>query len=243
MSRPERMISISASSDFATAKPAAVLFDMDGTFMDTEPLWFRAELSYVRQFGCDWTQEQALEMVGRPLTWTGAQLVAATGSDDSPEEVVEFLSAEMVRTIGEIDQLPWRPGIEELLADLKLSGVPTALVSSSPLAMVAKVVERLPGGYLDFVLSGDEVENLKPHPEPYLKAAAALGVEPGDCVVLEDSASGVRSGLAAGTNVIGIPCMMEIPAEEGLSRVASAEELSVELLARIGGGEVVDELT
>ncbi|MDN5725310.1 MAG: HAD family hydrolase, partial [Propionibacteriales bacterium] len=114
----------------------------------------------------------------------------------------------------EAGEIPWRPGALELLAELQERGVPCALVSASYRRMLDVVVRRLPVGRFDAVVSGDEVTHGKPHPEPYLTAAAALGVDPTQCVVIEDSGPGSASGNAAGALVLAVKNMVDIPTND-----------------------------
>ncbi len=218
----------------------AVLFDMDGTLMDTEPLWFQSEMEYAAPYGKPWTTEQAEAMVGNQMLVTGRALKEWTGSEDSPEQIVQHLIDWMEQAVSS-QPLRWRPGAERLVQELKQAGVPLALVTSSPKVLADAVVSRLPGVF-DVVISANDVQNMKPNPEPYLKAAEQLGVSPAGTVILEDSPSGLTSGIAAGGNVIGIPCVVPIPAQERLSRVGSVEDLDLATLRRIAAGSVVDEL-
>jgi len=129
--------------------------------------------------------------------------------DVSPEWIVDELTRRVVSRL-ESGPIPWRPGALELLASLKMAGIPCALVSASYRVMLDAVVRRLPVGTFDVVVAGDEVSQGKPHPEPYLTAAALLGVDPGRCIVLEDSNPGSASGNAAGALVLAVRNMVEI---------------------------------
>ena len=101
--------------------------------------------------------------------------------------------------------MPWRPGAVELLASLQEHGVPCALVTMSYRRFVAPILAALPEGTFAHVVTGDAVLHGKPHPEPYLKAARALGVDPADCLAIEDSNTGARSAEAAGCTVLVVP--------------------------------------
>lgn len=225
----------------AVASLEAVLIDMDGTAADTEPHWFAAEAKYASQYGKPWGTEDAHKLVGTPIRTTTTALRERTDSGHSHEEILAFLIEQMVGAISTGEANP-RPGILELLAQLKEAGIPVALVTSSHAPLAEAFVRTLPPGTFAAVISADDVKNLKPHPEPYLRAAAQLGVDPSLCVALEDSPSGVASAVASGAKVIGIPCVVDVPRAENLSRVGSAEELTIPLLRRIVEGEVVDTL-
>lgn len=221
--------------------PSAVLFDMDGTLIDTEPWWFLAEESYAGEHGAVWTIDDAMRMVGRPLIYTAQELRDFTGSDDDAEYVMDYLCQFMVRKI-QGSPLPWRPGVPGLIEQLREADVPVALVTSSLQSIADAVISGLPAGFFDVVVSGSDVRNLKPHPEPYLTAMSRLGITPDRAVVIEDSHSGLGSGHAAGANVIGIPCVLELPAAPNLSRFGSAVDITLADLREIAAGRVIDRL-
>ncbi|HYI54763.1 MAG TPA: HAD family hydrolase, partial [Microlunatus sp.] len=133
-------------------------------------------------------------------------------TDLAPIWMVQQLLGRVVAQLRTVDELPWRPGALELLAALRTTGIPCALVSASYRVLLDAVLERLPEGSFSVSVGGDEVSQGKPHPEPYEKACALLGVDARACVVLEDSATGARSGNAAGAVVVGIPNVVDIPA-------------------------------
>ncbi|PPK94667.1 HAD superfamily hydrolase (TIGR01509 family) [Kineococcus xinjiangensis] len=223
--------------------PAAVLWDMDGTLVDTEPYWMECEQQVIGRAGVRWSREHALTLVGKSLPEAGAiirdYVLAAGGPALDPAEVVaEMLTgvAARVRAV-----VPWRPGARELLAATGAAGVPSALVTMSYRSLADAVVELLPGAF-DVVVAGDEVERGKPHPDPYLRAAHLLGVRPGDCVALEDSPTGVRSAEAAGCRTVAVPHLVPIEAAPGRSRVPSLTVLDLPALARLRAGEVLDLL-
>lgn len=184
---------------------AAVLWDMDGLLVDTEPLWTIAEQELARSFGGEWTDEVKAAVVGTRLDVAVPTILRAYGVEPSTTQVATT-SAWLLHRMVELftGSLQVLPGVETLLAGLRASGVPMALVSSSYRVLVDAA---LAGGLGPFSLSvaGDEVDSGKPDPEPYLRAAQALGVDPRACVVLEDSPAGVASGLAAGCAVVAVP--------------------------------------
>ncbi|GAA4971615.1 hypothetical protein GCM10023225_11650 [Kineococcus glutinatus] len=137
--------------------------------------------------------------------------------------------------------MPWRPGARERLAGLRAAGVPTALVTMSYRSLAQEVVQLLPGAF-DVLVPGDEVARGKPAPDPYLRAAELLGVDPRECVALEDSATGVRSAEAAGCRTVAVPHLVPVPAAPGRSRVRSLADVDLAVLARLRAGEVVDLL-
>ena len=222
----------------ASGLPAAVLWDMDGTLVDTEPYWIAAETELVLAHGGSWSQEDGLALVGNALSVSGQMLIDRSGIDLTSEQVVEALLASMVTSVRE--DPPFRAGARELLEALTAAGVPQALVTMSYTNLAGAIVDALPEGTFATVVTGDAVSRGKPHPEPYLTAAARLGVDPGRCVAIEDSPPGVASAEAAGCRVLAVPLHVPIPAKVGRSRLPGFEGLDVRMLGRLSTGSVVD---
>jgi HAD superfamily hydrolase (TIGR01509 family) len=195
--------------------PAAVLWDMDGTLVDTEPYWIEVEYALVEEHGGTWTHADALELVGNDLLVSAAYLRDHGSVDLAPGVIVERLLDGVVERIHE--RVPWRPGAVDLLARLGAAGVPCALVTMSYERFVAPVLAALPPGTFSTVVTGDAVTIGKPHPEPYLTAAAILGVDPRACLAIEDSNTGAKSAEAAGCTVLVVP--NHVPVLEGERRV------------------------
>ncbi|WP_298460065.1 HAD family phosphatase [uncultured Cellulomonas sp.] len=220
--------------------PPAVLWDMDGTLVNTEPYWMAAETELVGAHGGTWSYEQGLAMVGQPLPVSG-QILRDHGVDLPVEEIVDFLIGRVVEQVTR--HVPWQPGAREVLEALAAAGVPCALVTMSYRRLAEPFVAAAPAGVFRTVVVGDEVTHGKPHPEAYLTAAARLGVDPTRCVAVEDSPSGIGSALAAGARTIGVEVMLPIAPAPGLSRVSSLTELDLASLARVAGGDVLDLIT
>jgi len=201
--------------DRADAWPAAVLWDMDGTLVDTEPYWIEAEFELASRHGGSWSREHALNLVGQDLLDSGRYIREHMGIDVEPAEIVEQLLDSVVARVEQA--VPWRPGARELLADLASYGVPCALVTMSYRRFVAPVLEALPAGTFRVVVTGDGVSHGKPHPEPYLKASQNLRVDPADCLAIEDSNTGARSAETAGCVVLVVP--NHVPVLDGERRV------------------------
>ncbi|MBN6189789.1 MULTISPECIES: HAD family hydrolase [Microbacterium] len=186
-----------------SSKPRAVLWDMDGTLVDTEPYWMAAETALVESFGGTWTHEDALRLVGSGLL-DSAIILQDAGVDMEPEAIVSHLTdavQQALRTQG----VPFRPGARELLRDLRAADIRTGLVTMSLRRMALDVVDLIDFEAFDVVVAGDDVDNPKPHPEPYLQAAALLDVDIAEVVVIEDSPTGLRAGLASGALTLGVP--------------------------------------
>jgi HAD superfamily hydrolase (TIGR01509 family) len=176
---------------------------MDGTLVDTERYWMAAEEELVESFGGRWTHEDALGLVGSGL-WESARVFQAAGVDLDADTIVARLTARVQEQLAE-HGVPWRPGARELLEALRVASVPTALVTMSIRSMADDVVRAIPFDAFDVIVTGDSVGNAKPHPEPYLAAADALGVDVRDCVAIEDSPAGLTSAWSAGAVTIGVP--------------------------------------
>lgn len=179
---------------------AAVLWDMDGTLVDTEPYWVESEFEMIERHGGTWSREHAMNLVGNDLLKSGRYIHEHSGIDLQPAEIVEELLDRVVARVGET--VPWRPGAVELLTQLREHGVRCALVTMSYRRFVAPILAALPEDTFEVVVTGDTVGQGKPHPEPYLKAAAFLGVKAADTVAIEDSNTGARSAEAAGCTVL-----------------------------------------
>ena len=206
-------------------EPAAVLWDMDGTLVDTEPYWIQAEFDLVAEFGGTWTDEDAHTLVGSALLTAAAYIRERGGVDLEPEEIVQRLLTRVIA--GVRGHTPWQPGARPLLAELVAAGVPCALVTMSYASLAGAVVEQLPEGTFAAVVTGDQVTHGKPHPEPYLLAAEQLGVDPTKCIAIEDSPTGVASAEAAGCVAVAVPHVAHVEAAPGRILVDTLDGLTV----------------
>ncbi len=191
-----------------SSKPSAVLWDMDGTLVDTEPYWMAAETELVASYGGRWTHEDAVQLVGNGLL-DSAVVLQSAGVDMDPEEIVQTLTDRVAAAL-KTQGVPFRPGAAELLADLRAQGVPTALVTMSLRRMALEVVNSIDFAAFDLVVAGDDVTLPKPHPEPYLTAATKLGIDIADAVVIEDSVTGVTAGRSSGAVTLGVPHIVSL---------------------------------
>jgi len=196
--------------------PKAVLWDMDGTLVDSEPYWLLSESALAQDYGKVWTQENGHELIGKSLYDSSAILKDRLDIKDlSAQQIIDRLTDSVISKLQL--SLPWRPGALELLMELKQAGVKTALVTMSMRRMALAVVEAIPFHAFDVVVAGDDVTHGKPHPEPYEKAAELLGLMPGECIAIEDSVTGLLSAEAAGCLPLGIVNLM--PLEQSGTRV------------------------
>lgn len=212
-------------------RPAAVLFDMDGTLVDTEPYWIEAEFDLVEAHGGAWSRAHALNLVGNDLLVSGRYIREHGGIDLEPTQIVEGLLDRVVARVEE--RVPWRPGAVELLADLRAHGVRCGLVTMSYQRFAAPVLDGLPSGTFEVVVTGETVARGKPHPEPYEKAAALLGLHPRETVAIEDSDTGARSAEQAGCRVVVVPNHVPVPAGRGRLLVESLGGLSARCLVSL----------
>jgi HAD superfamily hydrolase (TIGR01509 family) len=219
--------------------PDAVLWDMDGTLVDTEPYWFAAEFGLVADHGGSWSEDQARSLVGADLHESARRLRTDGGVDLTIDQIIEEVLRRVVEQFSA--EVPWRPGARELLTAVRGAGVPCALVTMSWAVLARELVALLPDGTFDAVVTGDVVARGKPAPDPYLEAARRLGVDPARCVALEDSTTGVTSALAAGVPTVGIPCVVELEGRPGLVRVASLKGRDPAWLAAVAAGAAPDE--
>jgi len=181
----------------------AVLFDMDGLLVDSEPLWFEAECSVMATMGGLWTHADQVQLTGGSLAHSVGYMRARALRPAEPEQIGRWLLDAMATLIAERG-VPFMAGATELLAELTAAGIPMALVTSAQRRIMDAVIAGT-GLAFGVTVCAEDVSLGKPHPEPYLRAAAALGEPPAGCVVLEDSPRGIAAAQAAGCPVIAVP--------------------------------------
>ncbi|HWS32871.1 MAG TPA: HAD family phosphatase [Actinoplanes sp.] len=195
--------------------PAAVLFDMDGTLVDSERVWGAALAELAVHAGGVLSDSARIAMVGTSMERSMQLFRDDLGQPDRPEEPDVRWLTERVRDMFAAG-LVCRPGAMELLAAVRVAGIPTALVTSTGRSLVEVALRTLGPENFDVVVCGDEVQKPKPDPEPYVTAAALLGVPIAACVAVEDSPSGVASALAAGARVLAVPAELELAPVDGV---------------------------
>lgn len=206
---------------------------MDGTLIDSEPFWLEAEMALVASFGGEWTHEQGLTLVGSGL-WDSATALQHAGVDLDQAEIIDRLSASVRSRLEQ--QIPWRPGAREMISQMLEHGLPTALVTMSyrknALTVARAMSAELGREAFGFVIAGDDVEQPKPNPEAYLRAAEALGVDVNQSVAFEDSVFGAAAAYSSGALTIGIPLHIDIPDTYVHSRWDSMEHKTLDDIER-----------
>jgi HAD superfamily hydrolase (TIGR01509 family) len=198
-----------------TQQPAAVLFDMDGTLVDSEKVWDIALRELAVRAGGKLSDSARQAMIGTSMATSMRIMREDLGQPDRPQAPdVEWLNTRVIELFGE--GLVWRPGACELLHAVRMAGLPTALVTSTGRALVEVALKTIGPENFDVVVSGDDVTMPKPDPQPYRTAATLLGVPIERCVAIEDSPTGVASALASGAAVLAVPAELELPPTDGV---------------------------
>jgi HAD superfamily hydrolase (TIGR01509 family) len=213
--------------------PGAVLFDMDGTLIDSEHLWLQAEQRIMSDLGGSWTDADQGHCLGGPLERVAQYMIASVGSTRSVQQVGLDLMDE-VEYLMRKEPIIWRPGARELLTEATELGISTALVTASWRRLVMALHERLAEDIgadpFTVIVPGDEVSRGKPHPDPYLSAMNLLGKVPIHCMAIEDSPTGVAAAVASGCRVVAVPHIAIIEAQLSLCVVESLEGETIQSL-------------
>ncbi|MFF3852471.1 HAD family hydrolase [Micromonospora sp. NPDC002575] len=216
-----------------------MLFDMDGTLVDSEKLWDVALRELAAEYGATLSDAGRKALIGTSMADAMRILHDDLGQPHRDPLVsaawIDARILELFRT-----GLRWRPGALALLRAVRAAGIPTALVTSSGRPLVEVALDTLGRDSFDAVVCGDEVGAAKPHPEPYLTAARLLGVPIARCVAIEDSPTGVASALAAGAAVLAVPVEVPIAPADGVHQLDSLTGADLELLAALLGGPAAD---
>ena len=217
----------------AVLRPAAVVFDNDGTFLETESVWSRAEAELFARRGLDFLPEHKLELIGTSFVRASEALERFLGEPGGGpaimEELVDLVHAELDGDV------PVMPGAERLVLALRARGIPVAMATNAARGFAEKALHR--AGHRDtfpVLLTAEDVADPKPAPDIYLAAAAALGVDPADCVAVEDSPTGVQSAVAAGMTVLGVTSFPGIDLSDAHHRHPSLEDPALWALLGLG---------
>jgi len=209
----------------------AIFFDMDGLMVDSEPEWLQSEIEVTAAFGYAWVEEDQVACLGGPLTKVGRYMFDRCGQQQSPQFFTQTLiDTQVARMRG---NTPTMPGAIELVRELQSHGVKTALVSASPRNIVDAVLDNLGHDLFPFSISSDDVAETKPDPECYLKAASLSGSEISNCLVFEDSITGITAAKASGAYLIGVPHLVSVAESERVRVIKSLEQLSYSKLCQL----------
>ena len=194
--------------------PQGIFFDMDGLLVDTEPYWLQTERELMAEFGVHWRSEDQLFCLGGPMEKVGRYMSDLAESRQSPE----WFASELIDRMSEkFTLISPMPGISQLLSEISENHIPAALVSASPRRLVDAVLASIPNHPFALSISADDVVRGKPHPDPYLKAAALLQVAIENSLILEDSPTGVTAARASGAWVVAVPHIAPIaPAQRSV---------------------------
>jgi HAD superfamily hydrolase (TIGR01509 family) len=224
------------------ALPAAVLWDMDGTLIDSERLWTVSLLDTAQELGGELSEPARRSLVGVDLDTSIDVLLAEVGRPATPELVAHTRDRLLARTAALfVEGVDWRPGARSALRAVRTSGVPTALVTSSLRQIAELALDGIGREFFDVTVCGDEVAATKPAPDPYLRAADLLDVPVAECVAVEDSPNGALSAERAGAAVLVVPSELPVPAGPRRVQRDSLVGLTTAELAAAVYGTVPDE--
>jgi HAD superfamily hydrolase (TIGR01509 family) len=209
----------------------AVFFDMDGLMVDSEPEWFLSEIEVTKPFGYTWLETDQIECLGGPLSKVGQYMFDKCGQKQSPEFFTQTLiDTQVARMRG---NTPTMPGAVKLVRELQSHGVKTALVSASPRNIVDAVLDNLGHDLFPFSISSDDVVKTKPDPEAYLKAADMSESNISNCLVFEDSITGMSAAIDSGAYLIAVPHLVSIEESPRVRVIRSLEQLSFSRLTAL----------
>lgn len=205
-----------------TSAILAVLWDMDGTLIDSETYWMAAERQLAEDYLGSWSGDLGKRLVGLNL-FDAAKILRQEFAiaDLNDQQIIDRMTAIVTSKLAE--SIPWRPGVVELMGELDSRGIRNAVVTGSMGRMARLVASSMPSGRFEVVIAGDDVEHGKPHPEPYLRALEALQLRADQCIAIEDSPTGMASAKSAGLRVLGVTNLVPL-SEIGAARVISTLE-------------------
>lgn len=209
----------------------ALLFDMDGTLIDSEPIWHEQMRAFAREHRFEWTAEDNHWTTGRPMTEWGERM-QQRGARLGPAQIVATVAGRVADVVRQ--DVPWLPGSLAMLEQVARAGIPAALITNASAENARALLDAAPEGSLRFAVSADDVERSKPDPEPYALAIERLGADASASIAFEDSGSGARSATAAGARLWFLTTQLTespVPAERTYGTLADvdADELFAQL--------------
>jgi HAD superfamily hydrolase (TIGR01509 family) len=202
----------------------AVFFDMDGLLVDSEPEWLKSESEITAAYGYQWTSQDQVACLGGPLSRVGQYMHDKCNQAETPDfftnKLVEVQSEKMR------SHTPFMPGAYELVKDLQKNGAKTGLVSASPRIIVDAVLDNVGAKLFPFSISSDDVERTKPHPDAYLKAAQLTNSAIENCLVFEDSLTGVGAATSSGAWLVAVPHLVHVDESERVRVIKSLVQLN-----------------
>ena len=197
---------------------------MDGLLVDSEPEWLKSESEITAAYGYQWTSQDQVACLGGPLSRVGQYMHDKCKQAETPDfftnKLVEVQSEKMR------SHTPFMPGAYELVKDLQKNGVKTGLVSASPRIIVDAVLDNVGAELFPFSISSDDVERTKPHPDAYLKAAQLTNSAIENCLVFEDSLTGVGAATSSGAWLVAVPHLVHVDESERVRVIKSLEQLN-----------------
>ena len=213
----------------------AVLWDMDGTLIDSEPLWIEQERQLIESIGAKWTSEDAIYCVGGPMARVDAymrsKLPTAVLEKFAPLALTNQLLQRMEDRLSH--DIPFTPGAFELVSEMKSANLPLALVSASSRPLMNAALKSIGSQLFDITISDNDVERSKPDPEGYVKAAASLDVDISRSLIIEDSITGMTAAIASGAFVLGLPHVAELPHGPKVIHHPTLENLTMRDIANL----------
>ena len=192
--------------------------------VDSEPEWLLSETEVTAAYGYRWLEADQIACLGGPLSKVGQYMHDKCGQQQSPQFFTQTLiDTQVARMRGNTATMP---GAVELVRELQSHGIKTALVSASPRNIVDAVLDNLGHELFPFSISSDDVVNTKPNPEGYLKAATITGSDISNCLIFEDSLTGMSAAIASGAYLIGVPHLVSIEESERVRVIESLEQMS-----------------
>ena len=198
---------------------------MDGLFLDSEPQWHEAETLMMRENGYDWKPEDQLHCLGGPLRRVAEYMSVCLENRKSPVELEAMIIAEMTDRLSK--KVPLMPGALAISKAINEAGIKQGLVSASPRPIVDGVLSGMAEKYFDVNVAAGDIERTKPFPDPYLHAAKLLDVDISQCLIFEDSPTGITAAVASGAFVVAVPHYVEVQEQARLKVISSFEDISV----------------